>query len=169
MSNASMRQTVKSSKKEEGDVAHVPQLQPHHPNHPSRKAEEAETQRWLESLEHLLQHVFSSKESIRVPLLFNTLIQKLRESGISVPATVNTPYINTIPVVEEPAYPGNREIERRIKNYLMNAVLTLKDMPVERSAMLTLHDIAPRLEDTDVRSQQAFDIAADLLFRLPTL
>ena len=41
-------------------------------------------------LEHLLQHVFSSKESIRVPLLFNNLINRLRESGLNIPPTVNT-------------------------------------------------------------------------------
>jgi pyruvate dehydrogenase E1 component len=30
----------------------------------------------------------------------------------------NTPYINTIPAEREPSYPGDREIERRIKSYI---------------------------------------------------
>src|SRR5207253_2915560 len=36
--------------------------------------------------------------------------------GIKLPFTANTPYINTIPREEQPPYPGNREIERRIKS-----------------------------------------------------
>src|SRR6266545_7020663 len=35
-----------------------------------------------------------------------------------IPLSVNTPYINTIPPENEPIYPGNREIERRIKSYI---------------------------------------------------
>ncbi len=34
------------------------------------------------------------------------------------PGPHNTPYINTIPVASEPPYPGDREIERRIKSYV---------------------------------------------------
>src|SRR5258706_619 len=43
---------------------------------------------------------------------------RLRKSGIKIPNTVSTPYINTIPPEKEPPYPGNREIERRIKSYV---------------------------------------------------
>jgi len=32
--------------------------------------------------------------------------------------SLNTPYINTIPPEKEPPYPGDREIERRIKSYI---------------------------------------------------
>jgi pyruvate dehydrogenase E1 component len=34
------------------------------------------------------------------------------------PFSANTPYINTIPFSEQPPYPGNREIERRIKSII---------------------------------------------------
>ena len=34
------------------------------------------------------------------------------------PVNVHTPYLNTIPVKHEPSYPGDREIERRIKSYI---------------------------------------------------
>jgi len=46
------------------------------------------------------------------------LIDRLRASGVQVPPTVSTPYTNTIPPEEEPDYPGDREIERRIKSYI---------------------------------------------------
>ena len=38
--------------------------------------------------------------------------------GIKTCYTANTPYINTIPVDAQPVYPGNREIERRIKSII---------------------------------------------------
>ncbi len=37
---------------------------------------------------------------------------------LAAPGSLNTPYINTIPVEEQPPYPGDREIERRIKNII---------------------------------------------------
>ncbi len=33
-------------------------------------------------------------------------------------AKLNTPYVNTIPADQEPPYPGDRELERRIKSYV---------------------------------------------------
>ena len=46
--------------------------------------------------------------------------------GLNVPlneATLNTPYINTIPPTDEPQYPGNIELEERIENIIRwNAV-----------------------------------------------
>ena len=50
-------------------------------------------------------------------LLLERLKTRLRDAGIHVPRSVSTPYVNTIPAEEEPPYPGDREIERRIKSY----------------------------------------------------
>ena len=44
------------------------------------------------------------------------LVERLQAGGIDVPSIVSTPYVNTIPVQQQPPYPGNREIERRIKS-----------------------------------------------------
>ncbi len=49
-------------------------------------------------------------------LLRNDLILRLRSAGSAVAQPVRTPYINTIPPGAEPQYPGNREMERRIKS-----------------------------------------------------
>src|SRR5690606_14993758 len=43
-------------------------------------------------------------------------IEAARLAGVPIPFTANTPYINTIPKHMEPEYPGDREIERRIKS-----------------------------------------------------
>ena len=39
-----------------------------------------------------------------------------RRSGVKLPFTANTPYVNTIPVEEQTPVPGSNEIERRIKS-----------------------------------------------------
>ena len=85
---------------------------------PSSGTNGADTQRWLDSLEYVLEYMLKTKESERVPLLLNKLSARLRESGVRIPFSVNSPYVNTIPVEEEPPYPGDREIERRVKSYI---------------------------------------------------
>jgi len=73
-----------------------------------------ETQEWLESLEDVLQRHGPE----RVQQLLVLLQEKAYREGIKMPFTANTPYINTIPVDQQPRYPGNREIERRIKSII---------------------------------------------------
>ena len=38
--------------------------------------------------------------------------------GVATPTGLNTPYVNTIPVDEQAEFPGNRDIERRIKSIM---------------------------------------------------
>ena len=73
-----------------------------------------ETQEWLESLEYVL----NSRGAERVNYLLSVLEQKARRAGVDRPAAMHTSYINTIPVDKQPPYPGNREIERRIKSII---------------------------------------------------
>jgi pyruvate dehydrogenase E1 component len=77
-----------------------------------------DSQKWLESVEFILENVLKDKGAETVPYLLEQLSQRLRESGIKIPFTVSTPYINSIPVDQEPPYPGDRGIERRIKSYV---------------------------------------------------
>ena len=74
-------------------------------------------QKWLDSIEYVLEFVLKNRNS-EAPLLVERLIERLRESGLQVPSIVNTPYINTIPEEKQTPYPGDREIERRIKSYI---------------------------------------------------
>lgn len=74
----------------------------------------AETQEWLESLEYVL----NSRGPDRVNYLLSILEQKARRAGVDRPAAMNTAYINSIHVDKQPPYPGNREIERRIKSII---------------------------------------------------
>jgi len=77
----------------------------------------AEKDKWLDALEFVLESVLKEKDSAAAPFLLNRLATRLRDAGVDVPMTVSTPYINTITAEEEPTYPGDREIERRIKSY----------------------------------------------------
>jgi pyruvate dehydrogenase E1 component len=67
-------------------------------------------------LEKLLTATLKNQEPER--LMFEQLMGRLRAAGVQVPRTLNTPYINTIPVEQQPEYPGDREIERRIKSII---------------------------------------------------
>ena len=73
-----------------------------------------ETQEWLESLDYVIEHGGSE----RVGQLLSELQKRVYSAGIRMPFTANTPYINSIPVQDQPAYPGSREIERRIKSII---------------------------------------------------
>lgn len=70
----------------------------------------------VEAFENVLEFILKTTESQKVPYIFSKIVSSLRSSGINIPNTVSTPYLNTIPTDQEPAYPGNREIERRIKS-----------------------------------------------------
>ena len=74
----------------------------------------AETSDWLGSLDY----VAKSKGADRVKFLISALVQRARREGVPIPFETNTPYINSIPASQQPVYPGNREIERRIKSII---------------------------------------------------
>jgi pyruvate dehydrogenase E1 component len=76
----------------------------------------ASHQDWLRSLESMLEITLKNQGPDKANLLVAGLIERLRAAGVPTPSPVSTPYINTIPVEKEPPYPGNREIERRIKS-----------------------------------------------------
>ncbi|HUI10382.1 MAG TPA: pyruvate dehydrogenase (acetyl-transferring), homodimeric type [Bacteroidota bacterium] len=73
---------------------------------------------WLDSLEFILQAALREKDPATIERALGKVSERLRESGLTLPPAVRTPYMNTIPLEEEPPYPGNREIERRIKSYI---------------------------------------------------
>ncbi len=77
------------------------------------KLDSQESREWVDSMEHMLR--FATEQN---PYFLQKLWQRLEKSGVQLPKPVNTPYVNTIPCEEEPEYPGNREIERRIKSYI---------------------------------------------------
>jgi len=73
-----------------------------------------ETQDWLESIDSVLR-VHGAE---RAHYLLECMIDHARRSGAYLPYSPNTAYLNTIPVGQQPDYPGDRGIERRIEAYI---------------------------------------------------
>jgi pyruvate dehydrogenase E1 component len=83
------------------------------PTNPEIDREE-EVAEWLEAFDE----VVDQEGSHRGCSLLSALMDRARESGVKVPVQLNTPYVNTIPVEEEVPYPGDRQLERRIKSII---------------------------------------------------
>jgi pyruvate dehydrogenase E1 component len=73
-----------------------------------------ETSEWLEALDQVVD--FNGPE--RASELLRELMNRAAQLGVTATMRLNTPYINTIPVRDEVPYPGDLEIERRIKAYV---------------------------------------------------
>jgi len=76
--------------------------------------DDIEIQEWLGSLDYLIEN----ESPQRVQYLLQQLKIRAHQAGIQLPFGLNTPYINTIPIEKQPPFPGNREIERRIKSII---------------------------------------------------
>ena len=83
-----------------------------------------ETQDWLESFDALV----GDRGRDRARYLMLRLLERAREQQIGVPALRSTDYINTIPPEREPWFPGDEEVERRIRAFIRwNAAVMVSD------------------------------------------
>lgn len=73
-----------------------------------------ELEEWKESLDDYLHR--HGAEGVQG--LLSLLQEQAYRRGVTIPFTANTPYINSIPADRQPRFPGNREIERRIKSVI---------------------------------------------------
>lgn len=78
----------------------------------------SDTRQYFESLEYVLQHILRTQNEEQAELFLESLKQQLRESGINISPAVSTPYANTISPEDEPDYPGDAGLERRIRSYI---------------------------------------------------
>ena len=76
--------------------------------------EDVEIREWEESLDSVL----NDGGPERVNRILGRLRARAQMAGINTPFTANTPYVNTIPPSQQPAFPGSQEIERRIKSLI---------------------------------------------------
>jgi pyruvate dehydrogenase E1 component len=74
----------------------------------------SETREWIESLDAAID----SQGRQRARFLMLKLLERARERQVGVPALRSTDYINTIPPEREPWFPGDEDIERRIRAYI---------------------------------------------------
>jgi pyruvate dehydrogenase E1 component len=70
----------------------------------------------VNSLEGVVEAALKNFDPDQASLLRSDLILRLRSAGRTAAQPVNTPYLNTISPAAQPPYPGNRDLERRIKS-----------------------------------------------------
>lgn len=73
-----------------------------------------ETQEWLDALESVIEVAGDEKAH----LLIEKLIDLARRSGINLPYTANTAYVNTIPVDQQQRIPGDQAMEHKLRSYI---------------------------------------------------
>ncbi len=73
-----------------------------------------ETQEWVDSFNSLVD----SRGKQRATFMLTRLLEAARERQVGFPATVSTPYVNTIDPEHEPWFPGDEHIERRIRAFI---------------------------------------------------
>ncbi len=79
---------------------------------PPEAPDPAELQDWLDALEDL-----SDREGPeRTAEIIGAVVGEARMEGVPVPVADATPYVNTIPADEEPPFPADEEIERRLRS-----------------------------------------------------
>jgi pyruvate dehydrogenase E1 component len=76
-------------------------------------ADPQETSEWLEALQAVIAH----EGPERAHYLLEQLIALGHETGINMPYSANTEYINTIPADQQPVTPGDYEMEQKIRDY----------------------------------------------------
>ncbi len=77
-----------------------------------KDADPQETREWIESIEDTLEEHGSE----RTRFLLEELIDYAQAKGARLPFNTNTPFINTIHPENQPEFPGDRDLERRIKS-----------------------------------------------------
>ncbi len=76
--------------------------------------DQTETREWLDSIEG----VYGVSGSNRAMFILDQLRDWAERKRVPVPYAASSPYCNTIPATAQPKYPGDRQIERRIKSFI---------------------------------------------------
>ena len=72
-----------------------------------------ETAEWIEALDDVID-----ANPTRAGFLLRRILHHARSRQVAVPAMLSTHYINTIPPEEEPYFPGDEDMERRIRRLI---------------------------------------------------
>ncbi len=73
-----------------------------------------ETREWIESLDA----VATEYGSARARFLLAKLLERAHETRLGVPGAVTTPYVNSISADDQPEFPGDEHLERRIRRFI---------------------------------------------------
>jgi pyruvate dehydrogenase E1 component len=112
-----------------------------------KDADPVETGEWLDAFDAIVEN--EGRE--RATFLLRKLLERARQRRVPLPPVLNTPYANTIPLAEQPQYPGNLDIEQRIIaivrwNALAMVVRANRDYPELGGHLATYASIADLFE-----------------------
>src|SRR3989304_3584493 len=94
-----------------------------------------ETQEWIDAL----RDVARSRGPERASGLLESLQIAAQRLGVLLPVTSRTPYVNTIPLEMQPPYPGNIQIEDRVKSIIRWNALAMVSEANDKSAGIGGH------------------------------
>ena len=77
-----------------------------------RDADPLETREWLEAFDALVE----AEGRERATYLLRRLLDHARKRRVQLPPVLNTPYCNSVGLVDQPQFPGNLEIEQRLSS-----------------------------------------------------
>ena len=73
-----------------------------------------ETAEWMDSFDAVVE----AGGRPRAQFLLMKLLERARANQVGFPSTVSSPYINSIPARSEPWFPGDEDLERKIRRYI---------------------------------------------------
>jgi pyruvate dehydrogenase E1 component len=88
------------------------QVQTHSSNGAGADVDAVETTEWLEALDSVVEHDGPD----RARQLLTLLLERAQHAGTGPIASLNTPYVNTIPPEREAQLPGDPALERRLRS-----------------------------------------------------
>jgi pyruvate dehydrogenase E1 component len=98
------------------------QTQPPTTNGAGADLDAVETTEWLEALDAVVAHDGPD----RARDLLTRVIERAQHAGTGPIASLNTDYVNTIPAELEPRFPGDPDLERRLRSIVRwNAIVTV--------------------------------------------
>jgi len=74
----------------------------------------AETQDWVDSFDAVIRN----EGKARAQFIMRRLLKRARMLNVGIPELVQTPYINTIASEQEPSFPGDEKLEKRIRRMI---------------------------------------------------
>jgi pyruvate dehydrogenase E1 component len=81
---------------------------------PAAQPDPQETREWLDALDGVIEHEGAGRASE----LVRAIVERAATRGVRTPAAQTTPYVNTIPVEEQAHFPGDHDIEERLRHYI---------------------------------------------------
>jgi pyruvate dehydrogenase E1 component len=117
-----------------------------------------ETREWLDALDG----VIAKEGPARAQALVERIVERAQTGGAHVELGVQTPYVNTIPVSEQPRMPGNEELEKRVRHLIRWNAMAMVVRANETSSELGGHVAS------FASSATLYDVGVNHFFRAPT-